>query len=838
VGIKAKTKFNGSFLLTESSTFFLSLLAAFVFIFGLACLAAYGTYRNAIHHTIVSNETRADLLGKIILEHHRAAIGIVQSYASRPLLVDAVRRKDFEAALLHLTSLSKSNPEIETSWISNPDSTAWVNFPVDVRGYGKDLTHRDWYKGVSKEWRPYVSSIYKLITGEQDLAVSLCVPIRDEKEKVIGILGASLTTRFYDDLVRHISFDMDANVTLVDREGHIIYSNRYPYKKEIVPYPLFDTIMRATKTANGAIELRGTSGRDEITYASLGRVEETGWSVVVEKARSKVVLSILGRLFQIALISLLTFSVAVFFAVSWRRRRGQLETLKKQTEILRDQALLLDLSRDAISVVDMGLALTFWNAGAEALYGWTREEAIGKKCHELLQTVFPQPLDNVVADATRNGRWEGLLRQRRKDGGALIVSSRWVLRRDGEGRPTGFMETNTDVTQQRELEEQLRQSQKMEALGTLAGGIAHDFNNILAAIIGFTELARDRLPAESGEVRLLGRVFEAGLRGRDLIKQMLAFSRKTEHDKKPLRLSSMIKETIQLLRASIPTTISIRVEVKGESGMILADPVQIQQILMNLCTNAAYAMREKGGVLDVGLSNYSMPTSNEQAGMEPGYMKLTVRDTGSGIAPEIMDKIFDPFFTTKEPWEGSGLGLSVVHGIVKQSGGYITVESQPDKGSLFTVYFPRIAGEPETKAAGDDTLPTGTERILFVDDEEALVEMGEEILTELGYDVTSRLNGTEALLLFRLDPSRFDLVITDQTMPDVTGVELAKEILALRADMPIVLCTGFSHLVDADAAKAAGIKAFAMKPLTKSEIARTIRKVLEGQTSPPQAAGY
>jgi len=248
---------------------------------------------------------------------------------------------------------------------------------------------------------------------------------------------------------------------------------------------------------------------------------------------------------------------------------------------------------------------------------------------------------------------------------------------------------------------------------------------------------------------------------------------------------------------------------------------------MNLCTNAVHAMQEKGGALDIELADFSVPASASD-GMKPGlYMSLTVRDTGAGIPPDIVDRIFDPFFTTKKVGEGTGLGLSVVHGIVKQSGGYIAVESAPGEGSTFTVYFPKTAGEPSAEVVSDDYLPTGYERVLFVDDEEALVEMGEEILAELGYHVTSRTGSKEALALLREDPSRFDLVITDQTMPDMTGVELAKEILALRPDMPIIMCTGFSHAVDADKARAAGIRAFVMKPLTKKEIARTVRKVLD-----------
>jgi PAS domain S-box-containing protein len=378
------------------------------------------------------------------------------------------------------------------------------------------------------------------------------------------------------------------------------------------------------------------------------------------------------------------------------------------------------------------------------------------------------------------------------------------------------------------VEQQLRQAQKMEALGTLSGGIAHDFNNILAAIIGFTELVAGHIEKGSRDERHLARVMQASLRGRELVKQMLTFSRQAEQEKKPLRLSGVVKETVRLLRASIPSTIVIKLSVKSESGVILGDPTQIQQVLMNLTMNAAHAMQEKGGTLAIELSDFSVgPSRPDEHSIAPGlYMKLVVRDTGSGISPDIIDKIFDPFFTTKKLGEGTGLGLSVVHGIVRQSNGYITVESQPGKGSSFSVYFPKFTEKPSAESATDETIPTGSERILFVDDEEALVEMGEDILAELGYEVTSRTSSRQALSLIREEPSRFDLVITDQTMPELTGIDLAREILSVRADIPIIMCTGFSHMVDADKAKAAGIRAFAMKPLTKKEIAKTIRQVL------------
>ena len=408
----------------------------------------------------------------------------------------------------------------------------------------------------------------------------------------------------------------------------------------------------------------------------------------------------------------------------------------------------------------------------------------------------------------------------------VYISARALALQDVEG----LCIVATDLTEQRALEQQIRQSQKMEALGTLAGGIAHDFANLLAAVIGFTELLQGHLPVGNQAHHYTARILEAGMRGRDLVKHMLTFSRQTDQEKKPLLISSIVKESVKLLRAAIPTTISISVNVRSESGLILADPVQIQQVLMNLCTNASYAMRETGGALEIELSDFSTgPTNGNPYGIEPGhYIKLMVRDTGTGIPAQVKEKIFDPFFTTKGVGEGTGLGLSVVLGIVKQSGGHITVESEPGKGSTFTVYFPKIAGEalPDTKGA-ETALLTGSERILFVDDEEALVEVGEDILAELGYEVTSRMSSKDALALVEEDPSRFDLVITDQTMPEMAGVELARRILAIRPDMPLILCTGFSHLVDADKAKAAGIKAFAMKPLTKREIARTIRKVLD-----------
>ena len=327
-----------------------------------------------------------------------------------------------------------------------------------------------------------------------------------------------------------------------------------------------------------------------------------------------------------------------------------------------------------------------------------------------------------------------------------------------------------ETVERRLVEGQLRQAQKMDALGIMSGGIAHDFNNILAAIMGFADIVRGHLPQGSRDARSLERVMEAGIRGRELIKQMLAFSRKGDLEKKPLAVAGVVNETMKLLRASIPTTIDIEVKVERESGMILGDPVQLQQVLMNLATNAAHAMREKGGSLTVDLTGFSASPGNT-LGLQPGpYLKLLVKDTGDGIPEDDMEKIFDPFFTTKKQGEGTGLGLSVVHGIVRQLDGRIMVESRLGEGSSFSVFFPKIEEKAMADNADGEAAATGHERILFVDDEEPLAEMGADILQELGYQVAWRTGSRAALALFRLDPSRFDLVITDQTMPEMAGI--------------------------------------------------------------------
>jgi signal transduction histidine kinase/ActR/RegA family two-component response regulator len=389
-----------------------------------------------------------------------------------------------------------------------------------------------------------------------------------------------------------------------------------------------------------------------------------------------------------------------------------------------------------------------------------------------------------------------------------------------------------ETEERRHLEKRLSQSQKMEAIGTLAGGIAHDFNNILAAILGFTEMVLDDATDNPHVRQKMERIRKAGLRGRDLVRQILTFSRKSEGERKAISLTPLITETHALLRSSLPSTIRMPLAITTNDDYVLADPTQLQQVLMNLATNAAHAMRQDGGELTIRLSSAAFPQGSilPDPDLGPGtYVQLTVNDTGTGMTEDVRQRIFEPFFTTKEPGQGTGMGLAVVYGIVKSHGGTVTVQSEVGLGSTFEVFLPR-AQEPKTRREGATAavLPTGTEQILLVDDEELLVEMAQDILGGLGYRVTAAKHGSQAWNLFLKDPFRFDLVITDQTMPDVTGLMLARKMLAVRKDTPIILCTGYSDMISAETAKEAGISAFLMKPVAKKELAETIRRVMDG----------
>ena len=379
--------------------------------------------------------------------------------------------------------------------------------------------------------------------------------------------------------------------------------------------------------------------------------------------------------------------------------------------------------------------------------------------------------------------------------------------------------------------ESLQQSQKLEAIGTLAGGIAHDFNNILTPIIGYTEISQLGLPEFSKGWQNLQEVLNAANQARELIRQILTFSRHTEIEKKPVLLQALVKDALRLLRASIPATIEIRESIDPNCDAISANPTQMHQIVMNLCTNAYYAMPNKGGILAISLAEIDIIPDNYIANLDlqsGKHLRLEVSDTGTGIEKDILERIFEPYFTTKPKDEGTGLGLSVVHGIVTSHGGQITVYSVPGQGSTFHVYLPVIVKHETTgEPLLTEEVSGGNERILLVDDDETICCLEKEQLESLGYQVTALTSGIEAVETFRIASQNIDIVITDMTMPNITGAELSQELLKIKPDIPIILCTGFSELIDKDKAAALGIQEYLMKPVGIKDLARAVRKVLD-----------
>ena len=418
--------------------------------------------------------------------------------------------------------------------------------------------------------------------------------------------------------------------------------------------------------------------------------------------------------------------------------------------------------------------------------------------------------------------------------GSTVWTLVWAsLQRDQNGQPLYFISIVQNLTarkkadeEKKQLETQLLQAQKMEAIGALAGGIAHDFNNILSAIIGYTELS---MLSEGAPVDYLQEALKASNRAKDLVKQILAFSRQTDEERRPVQVEMVVKEVKKFLRASIPSTIDIKYQIDGKTGSVLANSVELHQILMNLCTNAVHAIGDQAGSVEIEVKGVEISRKERISfpDLDLGrYVKLSVKDTGQGIPLEMQERIFDPYFTTKEKGVGTGLGLAVVHGIVKKSNGTIRVESEPTKGATFHIYLPQI--ELATEAPANQALlpKCGSEKILFVDDEKMLADIGEKILKRLGYDVCSRTSPIEALELFKSKPNYFDLVISDQTMPGMTGDALAKELMKINPGIPVILCTGYSQLINQQRAVENGIKALVMKPILINDMADAIRKVL------------
>ncbi|WDN89364.1 hypothetical protein BuS5_02332 [Desulfosarcina sp. BuS5] len=485
-------------------------------------------------------------------------------------------------------------------------------------------------------------------------------------------------------------------------------------------------------------------------------------------------------------------------------------------------------SPNAIAICDLSGRARFVNPSFTRIFGYDKKEVIGKHI-DYIPAWDQQKTESEIADL----RMEKFVPEREtqrltKNGQLIDVTINQSVCRDSQGKATDILFIIRDVTDKREIEKQFQHAQKMEAIGILAGGIAHDFNNILMLMLGRAELALMDMPEDSPARKNLETILKAGKRARDLTRQILAFSRKAGHAKKPVQISLIIKESLKLLEAGLPDSIEIKQNISTNCGTILADPTLIHQLIMNLCTNAYHSMREKGGVIEINMQDVDFESRDSRIDLAPGpYLQLTVSDTGHGMDKDTMDHIFEPYFTTKAVGEGTGLGLSVVHGVIKSHGGAITVTSEVGKGSTFQVYFPKIKNVLTKKTKTVEAVCGDKENILFVDDEAEIVLVMQQMLEHLGYTVTARTNGMEALEAFQAHPDKYDLLITDQSMPGMTGLRLAEEVTRIRADIPIIHLTGVCEQTTAGDATKKIISESISKPVNMEELGKAIRRALK-----------
>ena len=525
------------------------------------------------------------------------------------------------------------------------------------------------------------------------------------------------------------------------------------------------------------------------------------------------------------------------------------EELKKSERRLAD---IIDFLPDATCVFDMKGKVITWNRAMEEMTGVCKNDMLGQGDHAHTIPFYGERrkcLLDLIDESDKD--IEAKYQHVRREGsiihgeafaptlnggrGAHILMKGTPLY-DTDGTRIGAIETIRDITKSKAIEDQLRQANKMEAIGTLAAGIAHDFNNILGGMIGYTEMSLLHSGTTNSQLKHYLEQIRTGIhRATDLVKQILTFSRQTNQKMRPIRVTPLLKETLKLIQLAIPSHIKIIYNIEVDRDLILADPILVHQILMNLCTNATHAMREKGGILRIEITNLYLERGNEIAtDLKAGWhLRLAVSDSGPGIDAAIIDRIFDPFFTTKKPGEGTGLGLAVIHGIVNKLGGAIIAMNCPGEGALFEIYLPLIEVNDDAIDIDNDMEKVyvgGKGRILFVDDEDTITMAAEEMLNKMGYDILVTTSSVVALESFRIQPDRFDVVITDQAMPEMTGMAMAEEMLKIRPNLPIILCAGLREIVTPDQAEAIGIRGLIMKPFTMANLDATIRKVLLTKT--------
>ncbi len=729
--------------------------------------------------------------------------------------------------------------------------------PYNPAMIGQDVSSQEHNRIIMTTHRAVVSDVFQAVQGYA--AVALAAPVMND-----GVYRGSLTLLFsFEDIAANYLRDMELGrgeyAWVLTREGNLIF--RTPQAMDRIfldrekpcPY-LVDLTAQMLKGEQGATGFTcpGAPGGEKEPQLAVFRpinLANTHWSLAIAAPEHEVLAVVREHLLKWSLIIavMLAAWLALFQSITrgWtvlaetRKRVAAEEALRESEEKLR---LLFEYSLDGIMLTTPDGLILAANPAACRLLGYNEEDLKALPPDAILDGEDPRK-SPAHLEREREGQFLGEMTFVRKDGARveMEVSSSLFADRQGRAMATTIMrdlsERKKAEREKAQLEAGLRRSQQMEALGALAGGIAHDFNNVLAAIVGYAELARQHLQPDQPAVGDLDQVLKASERAKDLVRRILSFSHKDGQEKKPLLLGPIIKETVQLLRASLPPGMEIKADLEhDDAGAVLADATQMHQVLMNLITNSVQAMAGGEGVLEVGLRRtlLSPEEAASREGIAPGaYTVLTVRDTGHGMDRQTMERIFEPYFTTKEQGQGTGLGLAVVHGIVKSHGGIVSVESQPGRGAAFEVWLPlREEAQAETsglKRVRD--LPRGRERILLVEDEAELALAMQRTLESLGYQVRAALESRQALEVLQADPEKFDLLLTDLVMPGMSGGRLAEQVRQIRPGLPIIVCTGYAVEEEMARLGALGVSEILLKPTSIDRLARAVRQALDGAGS-------
>ncbi len=744
----------------------------------------------------------------------------------------------------------------EINAITRIDSTGRIIYTVPFveEAIGRDVSYQEHNRRVMKLHKPIASDVFAAVQGYRTVAYAY--PVFD-KDRYTGCLSILVPfQRLAREYLENVRIGEGGYAWMISREGIQLYSpleghTGLSVKESFSSYPeVLSMVKNMLESGEGKAVChyrRGEEGGGElIRYQSVYvpvHLPDNEWYIVVAVPESQILADVEGFRKKWIIITGLLVSlglvISYYLIKAWaivreenRRKLAEKELIKSENRFRQ----LADSTWEAIIILDNG-EIVHANDQFYGMFGYSQHELAGRQVLPLIVSKLYSYIQEELMAGDKEGTYE--ISGIRRDGTEfpIEVRTREMEFHDHKAKVITIRDISDRTKAEEErinLHTRLRQKQKMEALGTLAGGIAHDFNNILTGIFGYVELALIDI-SDGNEVRKnLLMIKEAGQHAKDMVKQILAFSRRSKPDLKVVQLSTVVENACKLIRPTVPPRIEVRRRIDPVPDLVKADSTQIHQVLLNLCANAVFAMKEKG-VLEISLHRERLEDRDRQIipdlvpDIAPGeYLVITVTDSGEGMDEELVERIFEPFFTTKEPGEGIGMGLSVVHGIIKEHQGAITVSSRQGEGTRFSIYLPAIAEDQPEEEPAMSFSEFENQRILFVDDEQSIVDVGIRMLEKLGFRVVGSTNSKEALEMFTRDPGRFDLVITDQVMLGLTGLELVEKIFEIRKDIPVILCSGYSTLISSEKARRLGIDKFLMKPYSKMDLARAIHNVLEG----------